>query len=462
MTRVLLAAVLLAPAPPNSRADEAAVRFTVRPMPAPKPALRYQLLPESAELTPGNAAQGYLLCFMEQRNFFFGKEAVAERARFLAMPLAELPAGQLKGYGGAALRHADWAARLDAVDWQYLQSSRGGDMGDVPGELGQLQVLAAALQVRFRAEVAGRRYDDAIRTAKTMFALSRHLGEHGTEVANLVGLWVAHLTLGGLEEMVQQPGSPNLYWALTDLPCPPVDLRKGVQAGRALVAGELRLLRNDAPMTESDVDQFVSHLAAMLSFHREQEGKAPRNIRGQLQGRLQALARDADRIRDTQRRLIDAGYTESLVRRFPPSQLILLGEKLEFEVQRDERTKLLSLPLWQVDSLAGGVEGERSGNGLFADFLPHIIKLCRARGQLERQIALLRHVEALRLYAAGHGGKLPARLSDIPVPLPVDPFSGKPFDYTVEGTTAHLRGESPLGEGSKARGEIHYEVMIPR
>jgi hypothetical protein len=81
---------------------------------------------------------------------------------------------------------------------------------------------------------------------------------------------------------------------------------------------------------------------------------------------------------------------------------------------------------------------------------------------LERQIALLRHVEALRLYAAGHGGKLPARLSDIPVPLPVDPFSGKPFDYSVEATTAHLRGESPSGEGSKARGEIHYEVMIPR
>jgi len=108
------------------------------------------------------------------------------------------------------------------------------------------------------------------------------------------------------------------------------------------------------------------------------------------------------------------------------------------------------------------VEGERSGNGLFADFLPHIIKLCRARGQLERRIALLRHVEALRLYAAEHDGKLPARLSDIPVPLPVDPFSGKPFDYTVEGTTAHLRGESPSGEGSKARGAIHYEVMIPR
>ena len=177
---------------------------------------------------------------------------------------------------------------------------------------------------------------------------------------------------------------------------------------------------------------------------------------------MQALARDADRIRDTQRSLIDAGYAESLVRRFPPSQLILLGEKLEFEVQRDERTKLLSLPLWQVDSLAGGLEGERNGNGLFADLLPHIIKLCQARGQLERQIALLRHVEALRLYAAGHGGKLPARLSDIPIPLPSDPFTGKPFHYTVEGTTAHLRGERLSGEDRLARGAIHYEVTMSK
>jgi hypothetical protein len=241
-----------------------------------------------------------------------------------------------------------------------------------------------------------------------------------------------------------------------------VDLRKGVQAGRTLVAGELRSLRDDAPMSESDIDAFVSHLAGILSFVREQEGKAPRNLRGQLQGRLRDFAGNADHLVAARRRLIEAGSTEDLVRRFPPSQLILLDERREFEVQRDERTKLLSLPLWQVDSLAGGVEGERSGNGLFADFLPQITKLCRARGQLERQIALLRHVEALRLYAAGHGGKLPAKLSDIPVPLPVDPFSGKPFDYTVEGTTAHLRGESCSGEGSKARCKVDYEVMISR
>jgi hypothetical protein len=460
MTRFLLAAVLVVASPPGSRADEAAVHFTVRPMPAPKPALRYQLLPERAELSPGNAAQGYLICFMEERISFFGKEAVAERARYLAMPLAELPADRLREYGGPALRQADWAARLNAVDWQYLSPGRNDRLGDVPGELGQLQVLAASLRVRLRAEVAGRRFDDAIRTAKTMFALSRHLGEHGTEVANLVGLGAAHLTLSGLEEMVQQTGCPNLYWALTDLPWPLVDLRKGIQGDHARVAGELRRLRDDAPMSESDIEAFVNHLAGILSFVREQAGKVPHNLRGRWQGRLRAFATDADRLGAARRRLIEAGCAEALVRQFPPSQIILIDERREFEVQWDERTKLLGLPPWQVDSLAGGLQGKDRENGLFADLLPQTIELCRARAQLGRQIALLRHIEALRLHAASHDGKLPARLCDFSVPLPDDPFTGKPFAYTVEGTTAHLRGESRSGDESKARGNVHYELMI--
>ncbi len=245
MTRVLVTALALVAFPFGSRGEDAVVRLTVQPMPAPKPALKYQLLPELRELNPGNAAQNYLKCFMEQRSFFFNKEAAAERARYQTMPLAELPLDKLRNYGGSALRQADWAARLDAIDWQALERIQNGGMETLPDELGPLQDLAAALQVRFRAEVAGRHFDDAIRTAKTMFALGRHLGEHPTEVADLVGLWVAHLGLGTLEEMVQQPGCPNLYWALTDLPCPLVDLRKGVQGDRTLVAAELRSLRDD-------------------------------------------------------------------------------------------------------------------------------------------------------------------------------------------------------------------------
>ena len=198
------------------------------------------------ELNPGNAAQDYLKCFMEQRIFFFSKQGVAERARYQTMPLAELRTEKLQEYGGNALRQADWAARLDTLDWQASSASRTAARRCRPS-WDRSRSWRQSLQVRFRSEVAGQRFDDAIRTAKTMFALSRHLGEHPTEVADLVGLWVAHLGLGTLEEMVQQPACPNLYWALTDLPCPLVDLRKGVQGDRTLVAADLRPLRDEPP-----------------------------------------------------------------------------------------------------------------------------------------------------------------------------------------------------------------------
>ena len=463
MIRVLLAAAFLAAFPLNSAAEEPVVHLTTRPMAAPKPALKYQLLPELRELNPGNAAHGYLKCFMEQRYFFFTRESAADRARYQTMPLAALPAEKLSKYGGAALRQADWAARLDTLDWQTLPHIQNGGLEVLPAELGPLQVLAGALQVRFRAAVGRRQFDDAIRTAKTMLALGRHLGEYPTEVANLIGLSIAHLSLDTLEEMVQQPGCPNLYWALTDLPCPLVDLRKGVQGDRTLVAGELRLLHDDDSMTEAEMEKFLSRLSSVQSFLREQTGRAPHNLQRELRARLRSRFQDTDLVLAARRRLVEAGYAKELVNTFPPSQIILLDEKREFEVQRDERMKLLALPLWQIDAPpARGHSREQDEDGLLADLLPHIVKLRRTQGQLQQQIALLRHVEALRLYAAEHESKLPAELSDIPVPLPIDPVTGKPFDYAVEGATAHVRGSSIRGEKKNLEYDVHYEVTLQK
>ncbi len=74
--------------------------------------------------------------------------------------------------------------------------------------------------MRFRAEIAQGRFDDAIRTAKTFFAMSRHLGQHPTLVGDLVGLAIAAVTIDLLDKMLDQPDCPNLYWALTNLPRP--------------------------------------------------------------------------------------------------------------------------------------------------------------------------------------------------------------------------------------------------
>ena len=179
-------------------------------------------------MNPGNPVQNYLKCFMEQQKFFFDSGAVQRREQLLVMPLKELPAQELLDYGGFALSQADWAARLDAIDWQILLKLKTDGVGVLLPDVQQFQPLANALKVRFRAEVALGRFDAALRTAKTLFAMARHLGEHPTLVGNLEGFAVAKTAIGPLEEMLEQPGCPNLYWALTNLPIPLVSLEKGI------------------------------------------------------------------------------------------------------------------------------------------------------------------------------------------------------------------------------------------
>jgi hypothetical protein len=435
MTTLLLLTATIS-APPA----EPVGRMTVEPAAAPKPALKYQLLPEVRELKPGNSTQWYLRCFMEQRTFFFNKEIVAERARQRTMPLKQLPKDQLRNYGGHALTQADYGARLDTVDWQALDrvQSEGTDMR-VP-ELRAFRELGVALQLRFRGEIARGDYDDAIRTAKTMLGFARHLGEYPSLAGARLGQDIAEMALESLTEMVQEPNCPNLYWALTDLPCPIVDLRKGSQGDRVMADTELRTLRDDAVLPDADVDELMSRVSGRIGFAREQVGKPPRNIRAELTAR----AKDVDAVRAARKRLTDAGLVKA--DGLSPLHAILLDEKREFELQRDEELKLLGLKHWEIDPKAGatgGGAGEPTGSppksaGLFADLLPAVGAARRAAGQLEQRVALLRHVEAIRMYAATHGGKVPGKLAEVEVPLPVDPLTGKVFGYTPEGSAAVL------------------------
>src|SRR5439155_24713515 len=75
--------------------------------------------------------------------------------------------------------------------------------------------------------------------------------------------------------------------------------------------------------------------------------------------------------------------------------------------------------------------------------LPALGKCMHAQARLERTLAALRVVEALRLYAADHKGQLPDKLADVTaVPLPNDPVTGKAFEYKRDGDGAVLTARS--------------------
>jgi hypothetical protein len=435
-------------------AGETLIRLTISPAPAPKPALRYLLLPELLEMNPGNPIQSYLRCFMDQQKFFFDKDAFERREKLLTMPLKELPVQELKDYGGFALKQADWAARLDTPDWQILLKMKIDGVGLLLPDVKQIRPLANVLELRFRAEVAQGRFDDALRTAKTMFAMSRHLGLHPTLIGDLVGIAIAYVTIRPLEEMVQQPGCPNLYWALTNLPIPLVSIEKGTEGERVLVLAEFRDLDESGTMNAEQLERFIAHMDKLLG----EPGK-PMSVRAWLDART----KDEEKVGAARRRLVEHGLQEEKLLRFTAEQVLLLDEKREYHVRRDDTMKIMNLPFWQAEAMAARVKNLKKAPALFADVLEAgAYNVRKAQTRLDQRIALLRHVEAVRLYLAEHNGSFPANLSDFTVPLPDDPFTGKPFRYERKGNTAHLRGTPPAAEQNNANYNVHYELTIQK
>ena len=113
----------------------------------------------------------------------------------------------------------------------------------------------------------------------------------------------------------------------------------------------------------------------------------------------------------------------------------------------------------ESEKKAGAAESSvRLGGAPFEKMTPSDgVRLLAKR--LEVDLAALQCVEAIRSYAASHGGQLPPTLAEITeVSVPNDPMSGQMFRYTRTGATAVL--ESPAPTGGDAKDAIRYEITV--
>jgi hypothetical protein len=463
MVRVLSLCALLAAWPCLGLAQEKPaavvppVRLTIHPMAAPSPALKYQLFPEVKEMNPGNAVQGFMKSFMAHEAFFFSKQSQADQEKWRTAPLEELRANaaKLQEYGGSALTQADYAARLDLVDWQILLRARSEGYDLMLPDVQYLRGLAHALRVRFRIEVAEGRFEDAVGTAKTNLALARSFNDYPGIISSMVGVAIAVTQLESLEEMIQQPGCPNLYWALTTLPSPLIDTRKNMQGEAMFGVREFRDINAESPMTADALEKIKTRLSQRVG------GPDPAKEKQKLTAWMESRVVDDEYVRGARARLVAAGTAANRIKELSALQVVLLDEKREFEVRIDEGRKWMALPFWQAEAGLKAATPARQGDHMIAAvFLTNFTKVRLAQARVDRPIALMRQVEALRMYAAENGGKFPARLEDLSVPVPIDPIHGKPFDYKIEGDSAVLRASSPVG--FEAAASLHYIVTIKK
>jgi hypothetical protein len=470
----LLAGALAAPA---SAQEVEPVRITLHPAAAPAPALRYHLLPQLYEMTPGNAAERYkqaLAAMKKDRPAGADDSALEDIQDWLELPPAELPrarARKLMEKYAEVYRLADRAARSEYCDWGIAQRLRKMGIGALLPELQPMRELARLLALRARVEALDGHTDRAVRALQTGFVAAKHVGESDTLIGALVGSAMCAITARELELLLSQEKVPSLYWALADLPRPFLDMRRPLAGERTGVYGTFPGLieavrSHDAPpLTPEQIKPVVNLLIQELNL-----GKGyPTRAAISLWVRAKHPAAKAA--------LVAAGYPRARVERMPHMQVALLHAMQQYDRLFDETQKWQTFPYPEAIQAMEQAErrvrearakmlspaGDVPALPLAAWFLPAIRRAWSAHARIDRRLAALRCVEAIRLYATAHGGKLPPTLADVKgVPVPADPYTGKPFAYRLANGAATLEGPPPAGEMANAGNALRYELVVEK
>jgi hypothetical protein len=439
--------------------------LTISPAPAPVPALKYRLFPRWDERKEGNAVPIYLRLVHEQ-NDASRRKWVDTPKKWNELPLDRLPVAEakefLKGYG-RFLQQLDLGARRKRAEWNYTLD-QGSPVDILLPDVQNMRGYMPLLILRARVEGAEGNYPAAVRSLATGIAFCRQVGDAPFLISGLVGIAGENLFTECVLDLVERPDAPNLYWALAELPRPLIDLRGSLEFEERMVELQFPDLADlDRPRSPAEWDAALARVRTELNRLRVLE-------REQKERPIAVPAPDepADRSPDlpaarkylTDRRKLAAAEVGAM----PPARVLLLYIAGTCGELRDGFYKAAYLPFPEAypflleaeKRLRAAPDGEAAQ--LARLMLAAIPKVFLAQVRLERKVALLRVIEALRLHAAAHGG-LPEKLADITeAPVPDDPGTGKPFEYRCDGDTAVLASRIP-GEPQRVTG-IRYRITL--
>ena len=224
-----------------------------------------------------------------------------------------------------------------------------------------------------------------------------------------------------LEDLIQAPGVPSLYWALSHRPRPLTDFSAGFESERFLLEREIPSLRElDGPAWSVERGRaFSAELQEKLFKLAEiADGSGTSDLRGWTQ-RLGMAALVVQVYPEAKRALIAQGRPAEQVEAMPAVQVAALHTFQQYEQFRDDFFKWTSLPYYQGYKGMDDAHGRQSLRTQREHALQalHDVDSRRAVGGLalalsERRLDAIQCIEAIRLHAALHG-KLPSRLEDI-------------------------------------------------
>jgi hypothetical protein len=427
----------------DAQAGAKPIELTFDVSPVPVPALRYQLTVGVAQQSPGNAAPIYMMGFAllppddqqyTQLSVLFDRPP----AQFKVDEARQL----LSKYRGA-FEQFQIASQREQCWWE-IPFREEGLRTQLPF-LSSARRAITALAVQARLEIATKKYDDALRTIRTGFALGRHLQNDTVLVQSLVAAGIDAVMLDSLTELQEAQGAPNLYWSLASLPDPLIDRRAAFAVEQSWVLADFHELRERRieQLSPDELRLLFSKMSDLQNAGNIQGVGGPANA-GSASEQFEFVASMISGYGAARRYLISTGMTPQQVEQMPVQSVLAVYFVQTYQRWSDELYKWMNLPYWQAQ------EGlERAQEQMAADrslntnplmvLTPAVTRATEQFAKLERRRAVLQTIEALRSYAAGHGGKLPPSLDHLTdTPAPADPMTGKPFDYRLDGDVATL------------------------
>ena len=429
------------------------VKLTVTPAGPPRPLLRYRFRPEARQLAEGNAAAMYYRAIIVLQQDDRDRKQRQNIYAWLELPHTELPLEEARRTLSTfrnVLPEARLAARRKRVEWD-LPLKEQGVATRLP-EIQEMRELARLMTIEARLAILEGDYATASLVLENMYTMGQQLGEAGTLVSMLVGLAAQGAATEEVIHWISQSDSPNAYWALTCLPSSMGNLAESLESEDLWIRGSIPYadLLGAAILTPQQLEHMAHEVGTLLDaqwvdggFQIEFDSGETQDVRVPAGVALLPLVLRAYPV--CKRQLLESDLDHELIERMEPLQVVMLRsvqvyrELLDEMVVWSRHTPLESREaLMEIDrqfkSLANRPEAVMANL-----MLPGIGAASRAVLRGDQKIAMLRAVEAMRLYAAAHDGQLPNSLDQITeVPVPRDPATGGPFAYRLEGDTAIL------------------------
>ena len=428
------------------------IEMTVSPAAQPSPIFKHRLTWLPHETTAGNAATVYLSSFSENflnRTSRQAKEAVGEEFEEWAYndtPRESIPIDKLRKasafFDEYVKLYIERASMRRDCDWGYQLEDLQGPLS-IGLSLNGLQETRSAsrvLALQTKLAILESRFDDAVKLMKMNYRLAEHVGQVKVLVASLICFAEVGITNGNMVDFIAAQDSPNMYWALTELPRPFADLRGAFRLECAFMQRIFPALGNVESQSHSP-EEWASIVAELSESAWSMPGESPPTGMKFIPTAIGVLSYGP-----AKERLIAQGLGEEKVEAMPVGQVLMLDASREYQLLADQMEKEVYLSFPIATQRAGAVEKmlmeqEKTAFNSFGKImatmmLPAVQAVLGAGARTQRDIDALRLIEALRMHAAEHG-KFPASLDEISVvPVPDNPATGKAFEYRLDGKTA--------------------------